>query len=348
VLVALAAGKGGAADEEIGDDELKFEMIDALIAKSRNASEIGITTCDWHTEVYDEAPEGYKMLLDKGIDMVDVEVGSTAVTLLADVLTNDQPRYCMRLTPRPTYGFGMMLSKKLVYNWTVIHPLETTMKKLGVETAEMLMLHTEGGARMNFAFWVYDAVAEAYRNGLCNKVGLSHANADISTVKRVQDELQRRGVPLSSVRLPLSLLDRSALELVQECKRLGIQVFATTPLGRDELASGRYTASNPTGGEIAVPRFTLAQLIPLRPLHEALANVAARVRSRTEKLVGTTTITLQWVRTKGASPFCDVESEANAKAILMCQDWKLEPDEVAMLDKAADEVDKNRPAGYRG
>ena len=57
------------------------------------------------------------------------------------------------------------------------------------------------------------------------------------------------------------------------------EVFASNVLGPDELASGRYTAANPTGGEISVPRFTLAQLTPLRPLHQALEDVVKGLRS---------------------------------------------------------------------
>lgn len=195
---------------------------------------------------------------------------------------------------------------------------------------------------MAFPFWVYDAAAEAYRRGLCTRIGVSHPNPTKQTVIKVAEELQRRGVMLSCVFLPLSLLNRRFLDLVADCRAKGLQVFASEALGPDELASGRYTAANPTGGEISVPRFTLAQLMPLRPLHEALVNVAARARQRCEKQIGTTTVALQWICSKGASPLCDVATEVNAKALVGCREWALTEEEVGLLDKAAEEVGKGR------
>ena len=122
------------------------------------------------------------------------------------------------------------------------------------------------------------------------------------------------------------------------CQELGVQVFASEALGPDELASGRYTPSNPTGGEIGTPRFTLAHLMPLRRLCDALESVAARARQRCEKSVETTQVALQWVVSKGASPLCDVSSKANADALVGCRGWRLTDEEVAILDKASDEV----------
>eukprot|EP00913_Durusdinium_trenchii_P000009 g8.t1 len=103
------------------------------------------------------------------------------------------------------------------------------------------------------------------------------------------------------------------------------------------VRSGRYTAANPTGGEISVPRFTLAQLMPLRPLHQALEDVVKGLRIRAEKPeISTTQVALQWVVSKGASPLCDVTTEANAKAVTGCTgedgSWKLTPEEEAMTE----------------
>ncbi|CAE8711335.1 unnamed protein product [Polarella glacialis] len=122
---------------------------------------------------------------------------------------------------------------------------------------------------------------------------------------------------------------------------MGLQVFASNALGRDELASGRYTAANPTGGEVAVPRFTLAQLLPLRPLHEAMGDVARRARQRCERAdIDTTQVALQWVMSKGASPLCDVITDSNARAATSCSDWSLTDAEVSLLDAASTAVDK--------
>lgn len=337
---------GGSKKDEDEDDEESFSLVDMLIKKSRSAAEFGISTDDWDEEVYDEIPEGFSEALSCGLELVDLRSSSFAVRLLADS-NEDVPRYSLRLVPRPTFGLGLILNKQLVYSWAVLKPLEDNLNRLGVGYVETLTLHSEG--RLSFPFWVYDAVAEAYRSGLCTRVGVSHASPTPKALRHVADALQARDVPLSCMVLRLSLLDRRSLPLIQECRSLGVQAFASDPLGPDELASGRYTAANPTGGEVTVPRFTLAQLSPLRPLHEALANIAAKVRRRLDEQdlepafpISTTQVALQWVRSKGANPLCSVGTKANAEALIGCKGWELTSDEVEQLDKAAESVDKGR------
>jgi len=317
---------------------MNMSLVDMLIKQSRSAVELGICAADWHTELYDEAPEGYRVALEAGIDFVDVVAGRTALPMVAEASAEGSPRYSLRLAPRPTLGLGIILNKTIVQHWALLGPLESSLKRLGVGYVETLALHSAGPGRMNFPFWVYDAAAEAFRRGLCTKIGVSHPGLTKRGVSKVVEELQRRGASLSCVYLQLSLLDRRAMGLVEECRALGLQVFATEPLGPDELGSGRYTAANPTGGEISVPRFTLAQLMPLRPLHEALASVAAQARQRCEKQIDSTAVALQWTCSKGANPLLDVATEANAKALAACKDWNLTPAEVSQLDAAADEV----------
>lgn len=336
--LAAEASDNEAAEED-GDD-FNFDMVNQLIKKARGSTELGITTGDWHTELYDEIPDGYATALEGGIDFVDVVAGVTAMPLLRDAETESSPRFCLRLTPRTTFGLGLIFNKALVHWFCVLGPLKSACKRLGVSSVNTLTLHSDSGGRLGFPFWVYDAVAEAYRSGLCMRVGVSHPNTSAKAVKKVADELQRRGVGLACVFLNLSLLDRRKLKIAEECKAMGFQVIATEALGRDELASGRYTAANPTGGEISVPRFTLSQLLPLRPLHDALANVAQRARQRCEKPIETTTVALQWVCSKGANPLCDVSTDTNAKALVACKEWALTPEEVTLLDRAADEVGK--------
>lgn len=335
-----------AAAEEESKESMSMDFLQKLIQKQRSATELGICTREWHPEIFDDVPQGYRDALESGIDLVDVLANSSALQLLADA-TKSQPRFCVRVAPKPTLGLGYVLNKNLVMHLTVLSPLQQTMKRLNVGYIETLTIHSDGQGRMHFPFWVYDAVVEAYQKGLCSRIGISHPNADVKAVMQAKQELEKRGATLSCVFVNLSLLEREALQLVKDCRAEGLQVFATNVLGPDELASGRYTAANPTGGEISVPRFTLSQLMPLRPLHQALEDVVKGLRIRAEKPeINTTQVALQWVVSKGASPLCDVTTEANAKAVTGCTgedgNWKLTPDEEAMLDAAADEVAKSR------
>ncbi|CAK9012177.1 unnamed protein product [Durusdinium trenchii] len=327
------------------EESMSMDFLQKLIQKQRSATELGICTREWHPEIFDDVPPGYRDALESGIDLVDVLANGSALQLLADA--KSQPRFCVRVAPKPTLGLGYILNKNLVMHLTVLSPLQQAMKRLNVGYIETLTIHSDGQGRMHFPFWVYDAVVEAYQKGLCSKIGISHPNADAKTVMQAKQELEKRGATLSSVFVKLSLLEREAIQLVKDCRAQGLQVFATNVLGPDELASGRYTAANPTGGEISVPRFTLAQLMPLRPLHQALEDVVKGLRIRAEKPeISTTQVALQWVVSKGASPLCDVTTEANAKAVTGCTgedgSWKLTPEEEAMLDSAADEVAKGR------
>jgi len=340
-LITRASDEGDRDSAADGgeEEEDNFSLVDMLIKKSRSATEVGITTLDWHQEIYDEAPDGFETAVNEGVDFVDVIANSHAVGLVSKASLNTTPRFCVRIAPRPTFGLGLILNKEIVKTWAVLGPLKQTLDRLGVGYAEMLTLHSEGG-RLGFPFWVYDAVADAFQRGLCTRVGVSHPNANLKAISRMVKELQDRGVSLSCVFVKFSLLDRRSLPLIEECRTLGLQVFAVGSLGTDELASGRYTASNPTGGEISVPRFTLAQLLPLRPLHEALESVAAQARTRCEKQIDTTQVALQWLCSKGANPLCDVGSEVNARALSGCKEWSLSEDEVVQLDKALAKLKK--------
>lgn len=55
--------------------------------------------------------------------------------------------------------------------------------------------------------------------------------------------------------------------------------IAHTPLGGG-LASGKYTALNPTGGKAGKAKFDFQTLDPLTPIHEAQEKVAGMVRTR--------------------------------------------------------------------
>lgn len=345
-IVAAEAETGGADNNS---KEGAASLLEQFLQQSRTSAHVGIATSDWSPEWCDDVPDGYFAALEEGVEMVDVVAGSYAMKLLADASSPSRsssfssPSYSVRLAPRTTLGLGYMLSGPAVRKWAVIDPLEAAMKQLGVEMVEVLTLEGKG-RHLRFPSWVYDAVVEAYQEGLCNKIFVRHPAPTSASIERVKEELQRRGTILSGVVLELSLLRPEALGFTEECCSADLEVFAELPLGDGDLASGRYTDRNPTGGELTAPRFVLQQLTPLKPLFEALGKVAARARKRLEKTsIDTTQVALQWVRSKGARPLCDVAVEANAKAVVGLTGWSLSEKEVAILDAAADQVHRKRP-----
>ena len=54
--------------------------------------------------------------------------------------------------------------------------------------------------------------------------------------------------------------------------------MAHTPLAKG-LATGVYTASNPTGGAAGLPKYNFQDLMPLAPIHTALVEVRGSIRN---------------------------------------------------------------------
>ncbi|CAE7587584.1 unnamed protein product [Symbiodinium sp. CCMP2456] len=154
-----------ASDEgEVESTDMSF--LQKLIQKQREATEIGICTEDWHPDLFDDVPEGYRDALEAGIDLVDVLANGNALKLLASTPPNKStPRFSVRVAPKPTLGLGYMVHRSVVQHYTVLSPLQQTMKRLNVGEIETLTIHSLGQGRMHFPFWVYDAVVEAYQPG---------------------------------------------------------------------------------------------------------------------------------------------------------------------------------------
>lgn len=69
---------------------------------------------------------------------------------------------------------------------------------------------------------------------------------------------------------------RIAVRLPFDYRWIGVVPLAHTPLGKG-LATGVYTASNPTGGKMGPPKYVFKDLFPLTPIHTALAAVSVVV-----------------------------------------------------------------------
>jgi aryl-alcohol dehydrogenase-like predicted oxidoreductase len=146
--------------------------------------------------------------------------------------------------------------------------------------------------------------------------------------------------------------------LIDACKERGVIPLVRNPLDGG-LASGRYTATNPSGGEAggAASRYPFSKLEKLQPLHSVHETVAERASARVKREVRdvkdryksrygpgpkintditTTQVAINYVIAKGAVPICDVRDSQQAEEILGCLGWGLTEDEVDMLDAAAD------------
>ena len=159
-----------------------------------------------------------------------------------------------------------------------------------------------------------------------------------------------------------SLLNQKALEdrTIDTCKQLGVVVLGHTPLAGG-LGSGKYTATNPTGGKFVNSRgagsrrspssrpgggrygpapgakYSFDELRRWLPIHNALTSVARSVSIREEMKVSPTQIALNWVVAKGVVPLPGVNTNADANEVVGCIGWRLRAQDIETLDKAVEE-----------
>jgi aryl-alcohol dehydrogenase-like predicted oxidoreductase len=186
--------------------------------------------------------------------------------------------------------------------------------------------------------------------------GLTSPNA----LRRLIQHLERRDCQLSAAMFDGSLTNQpeSVERMIAACKAAGVVPLVSDPWDGG-LASGVFTAANPSGG-LSSPsgstKFTFAQLEKLQPLHSVLETVAERVRARVIRNMRTTQdrfkgkygpppnintdissaqVALHWIIAKGGVPLPPVNNPGQADVVLGCLGWTLQDDEVSMLDGAA-------------
>lgn len=202
---------------------------------------------------------------------------------------------------------------------------------------------------------IANALAAAVESGQCNSVGVQAMSG--GAVKRLKKKLEAKDVTLTSNCFDFSLTNRKKSKLIDACKVINVIPFISNPLDGG-LASGIYTATNPSGGQQGVGvKFSFKELEKLQPLHSVQETVAERVQTRVRREIRdtqeryksrygpppkintditTTQVALNYVIAKGGVPLVEVNTPRQAEEALGCLGWSLTDDEVAMLDAAAD------------
>lgn len=89
----------------------------------------------------------------------------------------------------------------------------------------------------------WEGLAECYNSGLVANVGVSNYGPE--TLLRAQDALSKKGVPIVSNQINLSLMRyRSSEKTLEVCEDLGIKVLSYFPLANGLLA-GKYSVDTP-------------------------------------------------------------------------------------------------------
>jgi aryl-alcohol dehydrogenase-like predicted oxidoreductase len=129
---------------------------------------------------------------------------------------------------------------------------------------------------------VANALVGAMDQGIIQHVG--GVNMSKSKMARFHKNLSSGGYGLTSNAFEFSLVNRNAWKsgLISSCKSLGVIPIAQNPLGNG-LASGEYTATNPTGGKVSgKSSFEFKELEKYTTLHDMLETVQKKVQGRLE------------------------------------------------------------------
>ena len=213
----------------------------------------------------------------------------------------------------------------------VLRACEASQKRLGGDKPiDLYQIHFPN-AWSNEEYW--DGLAQAYEKGLVKAVGVS--NYGVDATRACHAALAKRGIPLSTNQIQLSLLYTHPLQngLMETCKELGIQVLAYSPLGLGML-TGKYTPDNPPQG----PRKKLWEKLQQTPDYANLLAVMDQVASQHSAAATKAQVAINWARAKGSIPIPGARTVRQVQQNYNALDWTLTKEEEQMLDDAAAKV----------
>ena len=169
------------------------------------------------------------------------------------------------------------------------------------------------------------------------------SNYGPTLVRRAHDALARRGVPLVSNQINLSLLYRKAQQpTLKVCEELGVRVLGYFPLANGLLA-GKYDAENmpPFPKSLTMKKYVAGGVTQggvtyppggATPLIRELRAIGG------ERGVSAAQVAINWVVAQGAIPIPGARNAAMAAENAAAMEWALSADEALRLEAAADAV----------
>ena len=207
--------------------------------------------------------------------------------------------------------------------------------------------------------WYYIGGTSALADGMLDVIADDHSRyvgcigMSLGKLVKIQKKLDAQGEFVASNQFEFSLTNRQAMPMIEACKKLGITPICTNVLDGG-LATGKYTSTNPTGGEVSKGEgdtgpYSTRKLEKLDALFRVQSGLIEKVNSRiADKIrkfengrapkmnmdVTTTQIAINYVKAKGAVPLVSVTNVKMANELLGCLGWDLSEEEVDELDKA--------------
>lgn len=314
------------------------------------------------------AQKAYEKLQRNGISLVET---SESYSPLADALLNEFHAGC-------NYGendSGPLMASTFPNPWkhafktrallprrgasAIVSAAEGACERLGTSSMGLYQIENPrpfypGGGTSALADGMLDVISDDHARyvGCVNFL-------DVRKLARLQKRLRAGGEFVATNRFDFSLTNRANAGLIAACKKIGITPLCTNVLDGG-LATGRYTSTNPTGGEVSRGEGDLGPY-PVRKLEklDVLFRAQDGLREKVNRRIGdtlmkfndapgggggqvprinrdvtTTQIAINYVRAKGAVPLVSVTNVRMANELLGCLGWELSEEEVDELDKA--------------
>jgi pyridoxine 4-dehydrogenase len=227
---------------------------------------------------------------------------------------------------------------------TVVEACKASAERLGVDQIPLYQIHWPDIIQPLKAFGrekskdelYWEGIAECYTEGLVANVGVSNYGPE--TLLRVQDVLSKKGIPIVSNQINLSLMRyRSSEKTLDMCNDLGIKVLAYFPLANGLLA-GKYSVDTP-------PAFPKS--LTMKKYYEdaePVLKIMRRLASKYDKTVAQ--VAINWVMMKGAIPIPGARSATMARDNFGSMGWALASEEVVELELAASKVGEFSNGGF--
>lgn len=230
----------------------------------------------------------------------------------------------------------IVATKFMPYPWrlwrgSLLRALRSSLNRLGRLKVELYQIHVPLPP-VRIETWM-EAMIEAYQAGMIGAIGVS--NCDRSQTQRAYDALTRAGISLASNQVEYSLLNRKIEKngLLKFCQELGITVIAYSPIAKGVL-TGKYTAKNPPRG-FRSSTYTTGLLGKVQPLINQLKKIGSEHGGKTAGQIA-----LNWTICKGTIPIPGTKNQGQAEQNIAAAGWRLNDDEVALLDDLSDRIYK--------
>jgi len=353
--VPLGLGAWSFGDRFYWGSSSEEDNTDAVRESLRN----GVTLIDT-AEVYGTPPGRSEQL-----------VGRIGRQVTEEVLANAGPdsplpeiNVATKYAPFPWRTAGLSLNllgwlsrpqRRETVRRSVLGALRASMRRLGLENIDLYQQHWPAFVGENDEP-IWDALAEAYHEGLIRCVGVS--NFSPSRLLKCDTYLRQvHEVPLASNQVQWSLLHRDPetvrclgatddRTLCEICADRGIQILAYSPLAQG-LLTGRYRKGRLPSGVRKRLAASLVERVDV--LLSEMERIAAKRQVSLAAVALNYVITAGEMRAAGEKPTIAIpipgaknawQAQQNAQAL----GWRLDLDEMTKLRRAADQVDAKLPS----